>query len=116
MPHKQLSNLLKRVAVAACVLPLLPSTAEAQKRRRPPAGGSVAVVVDERLAALRDAPHPSAGLVRRLGRGSFVAVTGERVSGDFRFLRVLVTRRTSGWLQAEAVVRPRSEEHTSELQ
>jgi len=62
--------------------------------------------VDERLAALRDAPRPTANLIRRLGRGRFVAVTGERASGGVKYLRVLVTSRTGGWLQAEAVVRP----------
>ena len=106
MLHFQLSVFVKRIAAATFVLLLTTSNAEAQKRRRPPAGGSVAVVVDERLAVLRDAPRPTASLVRRLGRGSFVAITGERASGGNSYLRVLVTRRTSGWLQAEAVVRP----------
>jgi hypothetical protein len=78
----------------------------AQKKRRPPAGGRVAVVVDERLAALRDAPRLSANLLQRLGRGRFVAVTGERVSLDgVMFYRVAVTSRTSGWIQADAIVR-----------
>ncbi len=36
---------------------LIPHTnADAQRRRRAPTGGRVAVVVDERLSALRDAP------------------------------------------------------------
>jgi hypothetical protein len=83
------------------------ATAHAQKKRRPPGGGRVAVVVDERLAALRDAPSLSANLVRRLGRGRFVAVTGERSSGDgVMFCRVVLTRRTGGWLQSDAVVSP----------
>ena len=111
MPHKRLSTFVRRTATAAFVLLtltfLLPAVATAQRRRRPPAGGSVAVVVDERLSALRDAPRLTANLVRRLGRGSFVAVAGERVSNEgVTFLRVLVTSRTGGWLQAEAVVRP----------
>ena len=81
--------------------------AHAKKKRRPPAGGSAAVVVDERLSALRDAPELSANLMRRLGRGRFVAVTGERGSRDsVKFYRVSVTSRTSGWVQADAVVRP----------
>jgi len=83
-------------------------TAHAQrKKRRPPAGGSVAVVVDERLAALRDAPELSANLLQRLGRGRFVAVTGERGSRDsVKFYRVAVTSRTGGWVQTDALVRP----------
>src|SRR5918997_2398674 len=106
MPHVQPSVLFKRIAAAAFVLLLTTSAAEAQRRRRPPAGGGAAVVVDERLAALRDAPRPTANLIRRLSRGRFVAVTGERASGGVTYLRVLVTSRTGGWLQAEAVVRP----------
>lgn len=106
MLHFQTFRLYKRVAAAACVLFLFPPTAEAQRRRRPPAGGGAAVVVDERLAALRDAPRPSANLIQRLGRGRYVAVTGEQASGGFKYLRVVVTRRTGGWLQAEAVARP----------
>jgi hypothetical protein len=99
--------LFKRIAAAAFVLLITIYTAEAQgRRRRAPAGGGVAVVVDERLSALRDAPRPTADLIQRLGRGRLVAVTGERVAGGVTYLRVLVTSRTGGWLQAEAVVRP----------
>lgn len=106
MPHFQLSILFKRVAAAAFVLLLTTSSAEAQRRRRPPAVGGAAVVVDERLAALRDAPRPTANLIQRLGRGRLLAVTGERAAGGVSYLKVSVTRRTGGWLQAEAVVRP----------
>jgi hypothetical protein len=64
-------------------------------------------VADERLAALRDAPGFSANLLRRLGRGRRVAVNGAGVSRDgVTFLRVSVTRRTGGWVQAEALARP----------
>jgi hypothetical protein len=81
------------------------SPVEARKKRRPPAGGRVAVVVDERLAAVRDAPEFSANLVQRLGRGRYVAVAGERRSGEgVVFYHVRLTSRTSGWLQRESVV------------
>lgn len=46
-------------------------------RRRPPAGGRVAVVVDERLSALRATPEFNGILLRRIGRGGLVAVRGE---------------------------------------
>jgi len=90
------------------VLPLaLHPSAQGQGRRRPPSGGGVAFVVDERLSALRDAPRLTANLVRRLGRGSVVAVSGGRGERDgVTFLRVSVTSRTSGWVQADALVRP----------
>src|SRR2546423_1449646 len=83
------------------------SHAQAQNKRRPPAGGRVAVVVDERLAAVREAPELSANLVQRLGRGRYVAVAGERRSGEgVVFYHVRLTSRTSGWLQRESVVSP----------
>jgi hypothetical protein len=85
----------------------LASGAYAKGKRRPPAVGGAAVVVDERLSALRDAPDVSANLLQRLGRGRYVSVTGERRTRDgLTFLRVAVTSRTSGWIQAEALVRP----------
>lgn len=101
---------VSRVALACALLGLacaLSVDASARKKRRPPAGGRVAVVADERLAVLREAPELTAALVRRLGRGSFVAVTGVRESTDgVRFCRVVVTRRTSGWVPADALVTP----------
>jgi hypothetical protein len=111
VPHRISSASVHRIAAATFFLLtlafILPITSEAQRQRRAPAGGGVAVVVDERLAALRDAPRLTANLVQRLGRARYVAVTGERVSAEgVTFLRVLVTSRTGGWLQSEAVVRP----------
>ncbi|HWW75383.1 MAG TPA: hypothetical protein VNZ44_08305, partial [Pyrinomonadaceae bacterium] len=55
-----------RVASAVVLLALtlfLSAPSYAQRKRRPPAGGRVAVVVDERLSALRDAPELSANLL-----------------------------------------------------
>jgi len=100
----------RRISTAALALAValaffVPS--HAKKKKRPPAGGGVAIVVDERLSALRDAPELSANLLQRLGRGRFVAVTGERGSREgLRFYRVAVTSRTSGWVQSDAFVRP----------
>lgn len=71
---------------------------------KPPAGGRLAVVVDERLAALRSTPELNGRLVRRLGRGRLVAIRGSRVSTDgVVFFLVNVTQRTHGWIQREAV-------------
>ena len=76
----------------------------AQKPRVPP-GGHLAVVADERLAALRAAPDLSARLVRRLSRGRLVSIRGfSRGRDGLTFYRVAINRRTSGWLQSEAVV------------
>ena len=76
-----------------------------QKRRIPP-GGRVAVVVDERLSALRAAPDLRARLIERVSRGRLVSIRGERVINGLKFYRVAVTRRTAGWLQSEALVAP----------
>ncbi len=82
---------------------LVGSGAFAQKRRLPP-GSHLAVVADERLAALRSTPDPSARLLRRLNRGHFVSIRGASRNYDgLMFYHVVVTRRTSGWLQSEAV-------------
>ncbi len=76
-------------------------------KKRAPAGGRVAIVVDERLSALRLTPELSGKLLRRIGRGNLVAVRGERRSRDgVIFYRVNVTSRTSGWIQREAIVSP----------
>lgn len=70
-----------------------------------PAEGRLAVVVDERLAALRSTPELSGRLVKRLGRGRMVAIRGSRtVANGVVFLLVNVTTRTHGWIQREAVV------------
>jgi hypothetical protein len=88
------------ITVLLSVVPIAP----AQRPRIPP-GGHLAVVADERLAALRSTPEPSARLLRRLSRGRFVSIRGSNRNRDgLLFYQVVVTRRTSGWLQSEAVV------------
>ena len=98
--------LWKFITSALCVsLVLLPINSFG--KRRPPAGGRVAVVVDERLSALRATPELSGRLLRRMGRGALVAVTSEKRSRDsVVFYRVSVTTRTAGWIQRDAVAAP----------
>jgi hypothetical protein len=96
-------------AVFVCQLALCaPARAQNAKQRRAPAGGArYAVVADERLSALRDAPGFAGALLQRLGRGRAVALTGARKSADgATFIQVVVTRRTRGWVQAEGVFAP----------
>jgi len=77
------------------------------QKRKPPTGGRLAVVVDERLAAIRATPQLDGRLVRRLGRGRMVAVRSRRVATDgITFFLVNVTSRTQGWIQHEAVASP----------
>ena len=74
-------------------------------KKRLPAGGRLAVVVDERLSALRGTPELSGALVRRVSRGGFVAITASKTSRDgVVFYKVNVSRRINGWMQRDAVV------------
>lgn len=74
-------------------------------KKRLPAGGRLAVVVDERLSALRATPELSGALVRRVSRGGFVAITAAKTSRDgVVFYKVNVSRRINGWMQRDAVV------------
>jgi hypothetical protein len=95
------------IASSSFILLLLSASAAsafAQKARIPP-GGRIAVVADERLAALRSVPEPTARLLRRLSRGRLVSIRGASRNRDgLVFYHVVVTRRTSGWLQSEAVI------------
>ena len=77
------------------------------QQRKPPAGGRLAIVVDERLAALRATPQLNGRLVRRLSRGRLLAVRSMKTSADgISFFLVNVSSRTQGWIQREAVVSP----------
>jgi hypothetical protein len=101
------SQIKKALTAAAFIICLLLSTIStiAQQRRRVPEGGQRAVVVDERLAVLLDAPDLSATLLQRMSRGRMVAIRASKRTADgVTFYRVGVTRRTGGWVQSEAVV------------
>lgn len=75
-------------------------------QRKPPTGGRLAVVVEERLAALRATPQLNGKLVRRLSRGRLVAIRSAKSADGVTFLLVNVTSRTQGWIQREAVASP----------
>lgn len=98
-PHK--------LALSICLILLLffiQFDASAQQRK-PPTGGRLAIVVDERLSALRSTPHLTGKLVRRLSRGRLVAIRSAKTNSDgITFLLVNVTTRTRGWIQRESVV------------
>ena len=97
-PHT-LWLLLTAIVLSVC------SQLQVFAQRKPPTGGRVAVVVDERLSALRATPQLSGKLIRRVGRGRYVAISGfRRGKDDVVFYRVRVSRRTHGWMQREALV------------
>jgi hypothetical protein len=96
---------LRKLVPLFLLLIFVETNAEAKKRM--PAGGRLAIVVDERLSALRLTPALTGPLLRRIGRGALVALKGEKRSPEgVVFYRVNVTSRTSGWIQREAVVLP----------
>jgi hypothetical protein len=98
-------NVILLTIVSAGIILVSPVGRTQGQQRRVPPGGRIAVVVDVRLAALRAAPSPSALLLRRLGRGRFVSIRGsQRTPDGLLFHRVAINRRTSGWMQSEAVV------------
>lgn len=102
--NNNLTRILLTILFAEIVLVSTGATMQAQPRRVPP-GGRIAIVVDARLAALRAAPNPSATLLRRLGRGRLVSIRGsQRTTDGLVYHRVAINRRTSGWLQSDAVV------------
>ncbi len=93
--------------LAPCVLLILFAANTIFAQRKPPTGGRLAIVVDERLAALRATPQLNGRLVRRLGRGRMVAVRSMKTSADgITFFLVNITSRTHGWIQREATVSP----------
>ena len=97
IPHK----------LSLCLLFILFLQVSGLAQKKPPSGGPLGVVVDERLAALRATPQLNGKLVRRLSRGRFVAVRSFKTNADgITFLLVNVTRRTHGWIQRDAVVSP----------
>ena len=97
-PHK-LTILLITILVNFCLQP----TVFAQQK--PPKGGRIAVVVDERLSALRSTPDLTGVLIRRVGRGRLVAIRGSQTTPQgVVFYRIRVSSRTQGWMQREAVV------------
>jgi hypothetical protein len=84
---------------------LMPAAAEAKKRVPP--GGRLAIVVDERLSALRATPELAGVLLRRISRGGLVAITAAKTSRNgVVFYKVNVSRRVGGWVQRDAVVAP----------
>ena len=89
-----------------CLL-VFSSQSRAKPKQKVPPGGTLAIVVDERLSALRSKPDLRATLIRRLARGRPLAIKGIKSSPDgIVFFLVNASRRTQGWIQCEAVVVP----------
>ena len=95
------------ISALSLLLCLQYSQSTALAKKRVPPGGRIAVVIDERLSALRTAPDITAKLIERLSRGHLVSIRGERTTADgLKFYRVALSSRTFGWVQSDAVVVP----------
>jgi hypothetical protein len=96
------------LAITIALTALMASSAVAHAQQKRASGfGQRAVVVDERLAVLRDEPGLYARLLKRLARGRFVTILNTKRTRDgLAFYRVAVTRRTRGWVQTEAIAAP----------
>lgn len=102
--YLSVTNSLSFISISILVFVISTGQSMGQKPRIP-TGGRVAVVVDERLSALRATPGLSARLEQRLSRGRYVAILkSQRTADGLIFHEVKVSRRRSGWLQAGAVV------------
>lgn len=88
------------------------SSAEAQRRRAPTPNNpsttqrtitNTAVVADERLAVLRDAPSLFAKPIQRMRMGRIVQISASKEADGVTFYRVTALPNSNGWVQADAV-------------
>jgi hypothetical protein len=63
----------------------------------------IVIVVDERLAVLRNAPSLFARPIQRMRRGRALTVLESKEGDGVTFYRVAATTNTQGWVQKEAV-------------
>ncbi|MFN0124602.1 MAG: hypothetical protein ACKV2V_29220 [Blastocatellia bacterium] len=105
MPRKspcppQLSPVLRSVILTGMLFLFMIVSATAQTRKQP-LPGQRAIVIDDRLSAVREKPDVRAPIRQRLGRGRVIGVA----SAGARWHQVYVSRRTRGWILADAIAR-----------
>lgn len=103
---------MRKSATLTLLLLFLFLPAYAQKRRTPRGKtaaahsseiGKTAVVVDEKLSALRVSPSLFAEPVHRIQRGRTVRILDVKEADGVRFFKVTVPPRYYGWVQEDAV-------------
>ncbi|HVE57292.1 MAG TPA: hypothetical protein VNB22_10725 [Pyrinomonadaceae bacterium] len=104
---------MKRPVFLLLLLFFLNFDTQAQKRYVKPkpkpvvqksnANSEKAIVIDERLAVLRNAPSLFAKPLQRMRRGRLVMISETKVADGVTFYRVLAVPNTQGWVQKEAV-------------
>ncbi|HMS42927.1 MAG TPA: SH3 domain-containing protein [Pyrinomonadaceae bacterium] len=80
---------------------------EAQQRRQIPTvkkPATTAIVVDERLAVLREQPSLFAQPVQRMRIGKIIQILGVKEADGIMFYRVNAPPNNSGWVQADAII------------
>lgn len=103
--HAPNSHIPLIIAFALAAVAAVTTTAQSERKMYLP--GQRAVIFDERLSALRARPDVKAPLKQRMRRGRRVGVLGANTAKDgLKFFRVAVSRNTSGWVLADAVIRP----------
>lgn len=65
---------------------------------------NVAIVIDERLAVLREQPSLYADAIQRMRTGRVLAISGTKQVEGITFYRVIVPPKNYGWVQSEAVI------------
>src|SRR5215217_577724 len=81
-PHDWRNIMIPHKLTLCLLLIIFPQVIVVAQKTKAPAGGRLAIVVDERLAALRATPQLDGRLVRRLSRGRMVSVRSTRTGAD----------------------------------
>jgi hypothetical protein len=115
-PKTKRRNRMKRPLFLLLLLVFLHFNLEAQKKyvrpkpkskpvtsRKLENNSDKAIVVDERLAVLRNAPSLFAKPIQRMRRGRLVTILESKVADSVTFYRVIAVPNTPGWVQKEAV-------------
>lgn len=66
--------------------------------------GSFAVVIDDRLSVLLDAPSLFAKPLQRMRTGRSVVILGEKKADGVSFYKISAPPTSNGWVQSEAVI------------
>lgn len=93
---------MKRTILLLSLFLAIVSVAHAQRTVRS-AKPVRAVVIDPRLAVMRDVPGYFGKTLRRLRRGREVTILASKPADGVIFVRVSVTKRTGGWIQRDAI-------------
>ncbi len=95
------------ILLVSIIFLLFHPQAEAQQRRQIPTvkkTATTAIIVDERLAVLREQPSLFSAPVQRMRLGKVVQILGVKEADGVTFYRVNAPPNNSGWVQADAVV------------